>query len=167
MLRIVSAHDPWKSISNLDLLWWWKALRSELLLPSATTLSNIYLMDYSLTVDAIMKQLPSRNEVSSALEGWTSTSKLAITLVIVYYMDQNSAVQAVQLAVDEVDDPYFTLFESWFWMIGQVSTNWSKFSSTSEWRSWSFWAYWQPFTWNYNWSHFLTWFDDWGTAINL
>jgi len=71
-------------------------------------------MDYSLTVDAIMKQLPSRNEVSSALEGWTSTSKLAITLVIVYYMDQNWAVQAVQLAVDQVDDPYFTLSKADF-----------------------------------------------------
>jgi len=42
-----------------------------------------------MTVDAIEKQLPSRNKVRLALDGWTSTKKLAITSVITYYMDRN------------------------------------------------------------------------------
>jgi hypothetical protein len=43
-------------------------------------------------VDAIEKQLPSTNKVSLALDGWTSTNKVAITLVIAYYVDRNRAL---------------------------------------------------------------------------
>jgi len=42
-----------------------------------------------LTVDAIKKQLPSRNKGSVALDRWTSTNKFAIQLVIAYYIDWN------------------------------------------------------------------------------
>jgi len=58
MLGYVSAHIPWKAISNLELRWSNKALRDDLVLPSATTISNICRREYALTVDAIKNQLP-------------------------------------------------------------------------------------------------------------
>ena len=82
MLGFVSAHIPWNAISNLELRWSYQALRDDLVLPSATTLNNICRREYALTVDAIKKLLPSRNKVRLALDGWTSTNKFAITLVI-------------------------------------------------------------------------------------
>jgi hypothetical protein len=54
------------------------ALSDDLVLPSATTRSNICGRDYALTVDAIKKQLLVRYKVSLALDGWTSKNKLAI-----------------------------------------------------------------------------------------
>jgi len=112
MLGFVSAHIPWNTISNLELRRSYNALRSELVLPSANTLSNICWREYSLTVDAIKKQLPSRNKVSLALDGWTSTNALAITSVIAYYIDHNWAMQEVQLASDEVSSLFFFYFNS-------------------------------------------------------
>jgi len=81
-------------------------------LPSASTLSNICWREYALTVDAIKKQLPSLSNLSLALDGWTSTNKLAITSVIAYCMDGNWALGEVQLALDEVDRLIFSSFES-------------------------------------------------------
>ena len=89
MLGFYFAHIPSNAISNLELWRSYKALRDDLVLPSATTLSNICRREYALTVDATTKQLPSQNKVSLALDGWTSTNKLAITSVIAYYMDLN------------------------------------------------------------------------------
>jgi len=63
-------------------------------------------------VDAIKKQLPLRNKVSLALDGWTSTNKLAMTSVIAYNMDRNWALREVQLSFDEVDRLIISLFES-------------------------------------------------------
>jgi len=82
ILGFVSAHIRWNAISNLQLQRSYKALRNDLVLPSATTLSNICGRESALTVDAIKKQSPSRNKVSLAYDGWTSTNKLAIRLVI-------------------------------------------------------------------------------------
>jgi len=59
-----------------------------------------------------MKQLPSQNEVSLALNRWTSTNKLAITSVIAFNMDQDWALREAQLASDEVDRPCFSSFQS-------------------------------------------------------
>jgi len=112
MLGFVSAHIPSNAISNLELRRSYKALCDDLVLPSATTLSNICRREYALTVDAINKQLPVRNKVSLALDGWTSTNKLAIMSVIAYYMDQNWALREVQLAFDEVDRMFYSRFES-------------------------------------------------------
>jgi len=92
MLGFLSAHIPWNAISNLELRRSYIALRDHLVLLSATTLSNIFRREYALTVDAIKKQLPVQNEVSLTLDGWTSTDKLTITLVIAYYMDWNWAL---------------------------------------------------------------------------
>jgi hypothetical protein len=64
-----------------------------LVLPSANTLSKLCGREYILTVDAIKKQLSSRNKVSLALDRWTLTKNLAIRLVIVYDMDQNWALR--------------------------------------------------------------------------
>jgi len=112
MLGFVSAHIPWNAISNLELQRSYKALRDDLALLSATTLSNICRREYALTVDAIKKQLPVRNKVSLALDGWTSTNKLAITSVIAYYMYRNWALGEVQLAFDEVNLLFHSHFES-------------------------------------------------------
>jgi hypothetical protein len=69
-------------------------------------------MEYALTVDAIKKQLPSRNKVSLALDGWTSTNIFAITSVIADYMDRNWALREVQLAFNEVNLLFFSRLES-------------------------------------------------------
>jgi len=112
MLGFVSAHIQWNAISNLELRRSCKALRNDLVLLSAATLSNICRREYALTVDAIKKQLPSRNKVCLSLDGWTSTNKLAITLVIAYYMDQNWTLREVQLTFDEVDRLLFSRFKN-------------------------------------------------------
>jgi len=112
MLGFVSAHIPWNPISNLEQRRSYKAVSNDLVLPSATTLSNICLREYALTVDAIKMQLPLRNKVSFALDGWTSMNKLAITSVIAYYMDRNWALREVQLAFDEVNLLFISRFES-------------------------------------------------------
>ena len=112
MLGFVLAHIPWNVISNLELRRSYEALHDDLVLPSATTLSNICRREYALTVDAMKKQLPVRNKVSLALDEWTSTNKLAITSVIAYYMDRNGALCEVQLAFDEVNRLFCSRFES-------------------------------------------------------
>ena len=93
MLGFVSGHIPRNAISNLELRRSYEALRDDLVLPSATTLGNICRREWALTEDQIMKKLPLRNEVSLALDGWTSTNKLAITSVIAYYMDRKLALR--------------------------------------------------------------------------
>jgi len=112
MLRCVSAHIPWNAISNLVLQMSYKALLNDLVLLSATTLTKICQREYSLTVGAIRKQLPSQNKLSLALDGWTSLNKPAITSVIAYNMDRNWASCEVQLAFDEVDRLFFSQSES-------------------------------------------------------
>jgi len=112
MLGFVSAHIPWNTISNLELQRSYKALRHDLVLPSATTLSNICETDCALTMDAIKKQLLSRSKVSLSFDGWTSPNKLAITSLIVYYMDRNWALHEVQIAFNEVDRLFVSCFES-------------------------------------------------------
>jgi len=112
MLGFVSALIPWNAISNLELRRSYKASRDDLVLPSTTIPSNVCRREYALTVDAIKKQLPLRNKVSLALDGWTSMNKLAIPSVIAYYMDRNWALCEVQLAFDEVDRLFCTRFES-------------------------------------------------------
>jgi hypothetical protein len=80
-------------------------------------------------VDAIKKQLPSRNKVSLALDGWTSMNKLAITSVNTYYMDRKYALREVHLAFDEIDSPFFSNFESSLRITGQGSA----YGSTASW----------------------------------
>jgi len=129
MLGYVSTHIPWNAISNIQLRRPYKALRNDLVLQSASTLSNICRREYTLTVDAIQKQLPSRNKVSLALDGWTSKSKFAMMSVIAYYMDRNWALREAQLAFDEVDSPFFSYFESSSRITGQGSA----YGSTASW----------------------------------
>jgi len=150
MLGFVSAHNSWNAITNPELRQSYNALWSELVLPSASTLSSICQREYTLTVDAIKKQLPSRNIVSLALHGWTSANKLAITTDIAYYMYEKAALPEVQLAFDEVDSPFFSHLESSLTITGQGSKYGSMASRIFERSSWLFWADWWPFTWNYN-----------------
>jgi len=140
MLACVSADISRNAISNLDLWRSYTTYCSELVLPPATNLSNICCRVYWLTVDAIRKQLLSQNKVSLALGRWTSTNTLAIMLVPASNMDRNWALQEIQLAIDEVDSPFFSFFERRLRMIGQRSTFWSRDSSTFEGGTWSFWV---------------------------
>jgi len=57
MLRFVSAHILWNAISNLEQRRSCRALRDDLVVLSATTLSKICRREYAVTVDAIKKQL--------------------------------------------------------------------------------------------------------------
>jgi hypothetical protein len=88
------------------------ALCNDPVLPSATTLSYICWLEFAMIVDAIKKQLRSRNEASIALAGRTSTNKLAITSVIAYNLHRNWALCDVHLAFNEVDRLFFSSFES-------------------------------------------------------
>jgi len=112
MLGFVSAHIPWNAMSNLELQQSYKALRDDLVLPSASTISIIGGREYALTVDAIEMQLPLRNDVSLALNGWTSTNKLAITSVYANFMDRNWALREVQHDFNEVDCLFCSRFET-------------------------------------------------------
>jgi len=99
-------------MSNLELWQWYKALRNNLVLPSATTLSNICRRKYALTMDAIKKPAPSQNKVSLTLNGWTSRNTLAIMSFIAYYRDQNWALHKLQLPFNEVDSLFLSHFKS-------------------------------------------------------
>jgi len=89
MLGYLSAHIQWRAISNVEVWHSYRALRSELVLLSATSHSDFLRRNYSLTVDAIMKLLFSRNQVSLGLDRWTSTNKMAIASLIAYYLDHH------------------------------------------------------------------------------
>jgi len=54
----------------------------------------------------------SRNKVGLALDEWTSSNKLTITLVIAYCMDWNWALREVELGFDEIDYLFFSVFQS-------------------------------------------------------
>jgi len=112
MLGIHSAHIPWNAISDLEQRQSYKALKSDQVLPSAVTLSNICQREYALTVDAINKQFLSRNTVSLALDRWTSTNKPAIMFVIACYIGRIEAFREVRLDFNEVDRLFVSCFES-------------------------------------------------------
>ena len=112
MLGFHSANIPWKAISNLGLWRSYEALCYDLVLPSAMIFHNISSWKYALTEDAIKKQLPLRNKVSLALDGWTSTNKLAISSVMAYYMDRECGLPEIHLTFNEVDRLFFSHFES-------------------------------------------------------
>jgi len=150
MLWFLLPHSPWNVFSNDELWRSYNTLRSELVLPPASTLSNICRREYLLTVDANKQWWPSRNNVSLALDGSTSIIKLAITLVIAYYMDRNWALRDVQLRLDDVDNLFFSYSECYFRLLSQGSTYWTKASHTFEGSSGSFWANRWPFTRNYD-----------------
>ena len=130
MLGFISAHIPWNPIFDHERRRSYYALQSRLVVPSACTLSNIRRSEYTLKVDAIKKQLPSRNKVSLDLDGWTSMNKLAISSVITYYKDKYWAVREVQLAFDEVDSPLFSYFESSL----SITCHGLAYGSTAGWR---------------------------------
>jgi len=150
MVGCVSAHIQRNVILNFELRCSYIALQSKLVLPSACTINNICRREYTVTVHSIKKQLPWRNEVTLALDEWTSMNKLAISSIISNYMYQNWALREAQLAFDEVDSPFYSYSESSLRITGQGSTYWSTPSQTFEGSSWSFQADSRRFTWNYN-----------------
>jgi len=65
-------------------------------------------------------------------------NKLAITSVIASYMDRNSELSEVQVALNEVDRLFFSGFERWLRMIGHGPTYRGKANSTFEGGVWMF-----------------------------
>jgi len=63
-------------------------------------------------VDAINKPLPLRTKVSLALDMRTLMNKLGKTSVITYYVNQDWALEEVQLAFNEVVSLLFSKVES-------------------------------------------------------
>ena len=151
MVGFVAAHIAWNGVSNQKPHWWSIALRSELVLQSASTLRKICLREYSLTVDAIKSLLESRSKVGLALNRWISRNRLAIMSAITYYTDRKWTFWIVQVTVDVINNLFLTCFESLIWIIGPGSTYWNKASYTYEASSCSVWAYWQQQTLNANW----------------
>ena len=151
MLGFVLAHLQWDAISNLELQHSYTALQSDLVLPSAITFSSICGREYSVTMDAIMKQLPSRNEDSLALDGWTSMDKLARMWVIAYHQDRKWALREVQLIPDQVDLLFSSFCESQLWMMSPGPTYRSKASRTFEGLTWLFSVYQHSFGRNHDW----------------
>jgi len=103
--------------------------------PSAKTLCNICRRDYALRVDAIKKQLPVRNKVSLTLDGWATANKLAISLVIAYYIDRICALSEGQLGFAEIDGLFYSRLESQQSMTGQGPTYWNMAAHTFEGRA--------------------------------
>ena len=111
-LQSIAAHISWNYISNLRLQRANKALRDDLVLPSATTHRNICSREYALTLDRIKTQLLSRNTVSLDLDECRSPNKLGISSVIAYNMDRDRAFQEVQFAFAADDRLFLSRFES-------------------------------------------------------
>jgi hypothetical protein len=122
MVEFILAHLAWNTISNIELQCSFNALQIKLVLPSASTLSNICRREYTLALDAIKKQLYSRKKISLALDRWTSTNKLATRSVIANCLDCNWASREAQLPSDDVDSQCFSYFKISFWITGQGST---------------------------------------------
>jgi hypothetical protein len=55
-----------------------------------------------MTLDAIRQQLPKDRKISLALDGWTSTNKLAISSVIAYFINDSWDLTEIQLAFEQV-----------------------------------------------------------------
>jgi hypothetical protein len=68
MLGFLSAHIPWNAI-KLSAMTSIQCITKRFGVTSASTLRNICRREYTATVDAIEKQLPSRNKASLALDG--------------------------------------------------------------------------------------------------
>jgi hypothetical protein len=82
MLGFVLCQIPWNARFHLERPHLCNAIRSELVLLLASSLSNIFQMEYTLTVDAIKKQLPVRNKLSIAFGGLISTNVTPMVLHI-------------------------------------------------------------------------------------
>jgi len=128
MLGFVLALISSNNISNLEQRQSYVALLDDLIQSSTTILSNICWREYALTVAAIEEELPIRNRVSLASDGWTSTIKQAITSVIAYKKNRDGGLRQVQLAFDEVYRLFCFCFENQLRMIDQGPTYWSKAS---------------------------------------
>lgn len=119
ILGFVSAYISWIAISTIEQQWPNNGLCSTLMLPSTSTFSNIGRREYSLTVDEIRIQLPSRNNVSFAFDRWKSIINYVMMSVIPYYMNGLLAVQEVQLAINKVDSLFVYYVDRELWIVGQ------------------------------------------------
>jgi hypothetical protein len=112
LLKFLSANIPGNILPNLEQQWSYDVLPSGLVVPSASTLSHMCRREYSLSLNAITKQFPSRNNDSLPVASWTSMNKLTKTSVITYSMYWNETLQEVQLGFHEVQSLFCSYFKT-------------------------------------------------------
>jgi len=112
------------------------------------------------------QQMPSRTKVSLAFDGWISKNTLAITSFIAYCMHRNWTCWEVQLALDKVDNLFFSYIECYLRLSGHGPTYWSKTSDTVEGGASSFLAYWRQLTHHYDRQCCFNLVQHSGTALN-
>jgi hypothetical protein len=103
LLGFGSTHNPCSTILHPKIQLSYNTSFSRVVQQSATTLSNINRMEYTLTGDAQKKSVPTRNKIGVTLDMWTSTHKLAILLGIAYIMSRYWASREVNLTLDDVE----------------------------------------------------------------
>lgn len=99
---MLSALVPLNVLSNPEFRRTFLALRPGITIPSITKIRRLLAVEYENTLQAIKESIPKNQKVSLALDGWTSSNKLAISSVIMYYIGTNWQLKEVQLAFDEV-----------------------------------------------------------------
>lgn len=140
ILGFVSAHTQRNTISNLQLHCSYNALRSKLLRPSTSCLTNLRWREYTPRVDSIKMQMPSMKNINLALDGWTSMNNLAITSFIAYYMDCHWVLPKLTLTIIKVDNLFFSYCKWEVIMMGPELTYWTKAGMTLKGNSRSVWA---------------------------
>ena len=102
LLGFLSALIPFNTITNPELRRILFPLKADLNLPSVSILRRLLATDYEKTTKAIRDNIPEGQKVGLALDGWTSSNKLAISSVIMYYISKSWELQKVQIAFEEV-----------------------------------------------------------------
>jgi hypothetical protein len=77
-------------------------LRPDISIPSVSKFRRLLKSEYDITVQSIRRAIPKDQKVSLALDGWTSSNKLAVVSVIMYYISPDWSLKEVQLAFEEV-----------------------------------------------------------------
>lgn len=99
---MLSALVPFNVLSNPEFRRTFLAINPNISIPSVSKIRRLLAVEYENTLQAIKNSIPKNQKVSLALDGWTSSNKLAITSVIMYYIAGDWKLTEVQLAFDEV-----------------------------------------------------------------
>ena len=71
------------------------SLKPDVIIPSVSILCRLLAMEYEKTTNEIQDNIPEGQKVGLALNGWISGNKLAISLVIIYYISKNWELREV------------------------------------------------------------------------
>ena len=102
LIGLLSALVPIHSLFNSEFRRIFTALRPDISIPSVSKIRRLLAVEYDSTIQTIRQSIPEQQKVSLALDGWTSSNKLAITSVIMYYISSDWQLKEVQLAFEEV-----------------------------------------------------------------